>query len=321
MPMRDTVKQIFYGYTAAHEGIVPYMYADKKNLVTTGVGNILDQGKPDTTEAGIPIAERDVSAQAMAPALALPWKHRGIGWTRLEPVATTPASKEEIIAAWKRVKQHPCNGRNPAAGFAYENVTDLTLDLSAMHALFWGGTGVKMAEAGLTQYYPKWESWPADAQLAMLTMAWGLGDKIGKDFPALREALNASPPNFLKAADEVHYKDGNGRVDGVPGTSPNERNRALMLAAANTQEGNWDYDVLHVNPPVPVKFATPDYEPSIADLIAKRTQELKGTPEQQLASQPVFPMWGVGLAVAATLGGLYLWRRHQQHRNAKGGEE
>jgi len=93
--MRQSVKDIFFDFSAGHEGFTPFMYCDILNLVTTGIGNLIDNG---------PRNGFDISNVAMAPAMGLPWKFKGPGWTSKNPVAADTASQADIREAWIRTK-------------------------------------------------------------------------------------------------------------------------------------------------------------------------------------------------------------------------
>lgn len=66
--MYQSVRDYFNTFQTKFEGYLPFMYLDVKNLVTTGMGNLID-----------PIGA----------ASSLPWVHKSDG---------SPASPEEIAA-------------------------------------------------------------------------------------------------------------------------------------------------------------------------------------------------------------------------------
>ena len=70
--MRDIVRRSFVAFSGPLEGVIPYMYADVRGLVTTAIGILIDP---------------------MSYALALPWVRRD----------GSPATPGEIVEDWHRV--------------------------------------------------------------------------------------------------------------------------------------------------------------------------------------------------------------------------
>lgn len=225
--MRATVAEVFFPYTIEHEGMLAYPYADSRNLITVGPGVLVDDGTPNMM-------------------LAQPWRIRGAGWSNKNPVGGVRASADHVRATYNALKNHPYQGKHPAAGMAYEGLSNLTLDAAALKAIYdW-----KLGEATgyLDKTFPEWTSWPADAQLASLTMIWAMGDPlaVAKPFRAWASALRSQ--DFAKAAKESSYSTGYGLLDGRPGTSANERNYRLYMNAAETVQERGDYEALHIEP-------------------------------------------------------------------------
>jgi hypothetical protein len=146
------------------------MYADVKNLVTTGIGNLID-----------PISS----------ALGLPWRHRGSGEL---------ASQDEIRDAWNTVKGR--TDLNQRGGGYYRGVTDLYLTPEAIKGLVM--VRLQQNEDILRQGFPGYDSLPADAQLGLLSMAWAAGPYFYKTFPSFTRAVNSG--DFATAATQSHMK-------------------------------------------------------------------------------------------------------------------
>ena len=216
--MRPVVQEAFFDFTASREGFTPFMYADTLNLVTTGVGNLIDAG---------PRNAFDISSAAMAPAMALPWKFKGAGWTSKNPVTAGPASREEIREAWIRTKLREQDepGFNKRGGFAYAGFQPLTLGLEDLRSLF--NRTLASFDRKLSERYPGYESWPADAQMALLSMAWAMGPSF--NFPAFKEA--ADRLDFRKAAELSFFKGGGGTPDARTG-----RNRENVIMFTNAAD-------------------------------------------------------------------------------------
>lgn len=226
--MRPVVREQFFQFTVDREGFTPFMYCDKLNLVTTGVGNLIDSG---------PRNGLDTSASAMAPAMGLPWFHKQGGWTPKNPIVDdSRASASEIAANWRLVK---LAGRSQMGGFAgYANLAgnDLSLSMDGVKELF--ATTLDRFERTLIGKYSGWESWPADAQLATLSMAWAMGPAF--NFPAFKAAVDRL--DFDTAAKESFFKGGGGTLDEREGR--NKENETMFHTAAAVVRGGVDPDRL-----------------------------------------------------------------------------
>jgi hypothetical protein len=227
--MRQVIRDTFFDFTAKREGFTPFMYCDTLNLVTTGVGNLIDRG---------PRNGFDISAGAMAPAMSLPWRHKAAGWTSSNPIAGELASPEEIRESWIRtkLKEQEVPGFNKKGGFAYANFQPLTLDLASLKALF--TKTLNSFDATLASRYPTYQQAPADAQLAMLSMAWALGPAF--DFPAFKAAFDAG--DYRKAGDLSYFKGGGGTP--TARTGRNADNVIMFNNAADVVKGGVDHDRL-----------------------------------------------------------------------------
>ncbi len=226
--MRQVVKDAFFDYTAKREGFTPHMYCDKLNLVTTGVGNLIDHG---------PRNGLDISPAAMAPAMSLPWFHKQGGWTAKNPIVdNVRASQSEIANNWKLVK---LAGRSQMGGFAgYENLAgnDLSLSMSGVMKLY--NDTLDRMDTTLTAKYRGFQDWPADAQLATLSMAWAMGPNF--DFPAFKAAVERM--DFESAAKQSFFKGGGGTLEHREGR--NADNVIMFSNADVAVKGGIDFDRL-----------------------------------------------------------------------------
>jgi len=104
------------------------------------------------------------------------------------------ATRDEITFAWQAVKRRPELAK---AGFhAFEAITPLRLTDDAVADLV--RRRMEMNEKFLAARFPSWDAWPADAQLAMHSIAWAAG--AGIHAPHLQAALTADPLRFDVAA-------------------------------------------------------------------------------------------------------------------------
>jgi hypothetical protein len=176
---------------------LPYMYADSKGNITTGTGNLIDP---------------------VGAALALPWKNSD----------GSLASQGEISDAWNTVKSAYPDVQSTAS----QTLTSIRLDAAALNDLV-----LKTVQANHNYFltkYPKYTTWPADAQMALHSIAWAWGPGFsnpsdwGSNGAAFDAAVNASPPDFATAATimktaSVHEESIN------PGIVPRDNANVIMF--------------------------------------------------------------------------------------------
>lgn len=215
--MLSSVQSAFRAFSEQFEGCVPYMYLDVKGLVTVGVGNLVDPAE-------------------LAQALPFRFKNRpGIA----NPGA--PATSDQIAAEWGKVKGNP--------GLAHERftagdpLTELELSDDAINSLIL--TRVTGNEGFLKRqpWFQNFDSWPADAQLGLLSMAWAMGPGGPGGFPSFRAACQVM--NFNTAAIESQM-DATGNAGLVPRNKANAvlfSNAAVVLAGE--AQGKFQRSVLY----------------------------------------------------------------------------
>lgn len=211
--MRASTRSSFFGFTIGFEGKVSFMYLDILGLVTTAIG-ILCDSKPAV---------------------------RTMPWFRQDG---TPATQSDIDADWDRVKAR--QDMKMRGGMAFASVAQLRLHDDGIEQVVLAKLDVMEGE--LKKQYTDWESWPADAQLATLSMSWACGPWFGNSFKTLKTALLAQ--DWAGAAANCHMNT-NG-PDGVPGTSDDNRgliprntaNVVLYKNADAVQKTSLDGDTL-----------------------------------------------------------------------------
>lgn len=194
--MHPSVKDIWVAFNEPLEGLVTSLYADVKGLVTTGMGNLVDP---------------------MPAALGLPWELPG----------GIPASHGAIEAAWKSVKSDPLcmsRGWKYAAQLPLNNIR-LTRD--AVSALI--VRKLEEHDLRMRMRFADWEDRPADAQLAIHSMAWAMGPAFFKRFPKFTAAFTRG--DYAAAANECAISPPHGTI-----VIRNERNRQLLLNAASSTD-------------------------------------------------------------------------------------
>jgi hypothetical protein len=204
--MHPSVKAAFLPkFTIPLEGKASWMYLDQKGLVTTGIGNLIDP-----YELGG----------------SLPWRHKQGG-----PLA----SQDEVGAAWHAVKSASDKADLGGGNIFWQNLNDLRLNDDDIAALSSGK--LDSNEKILKDSFPAWESWPADAQMATLSMAWAMGPSFAHGYPSFTAAVNAMPPDFTTAAKQSF-------MHGVGIEKRNAANQQLFLNAANVLKNKLPADKL-----------------------------------------------------------------------------
>lgn len=203
--MRDVARRAFVPLTVSFEGgFITWMFPDVKGLVSTGFGLLLDP---------------------VALALGLPWK-RADG---------TLASREEIVADFYRVKNHPDAAR--LGHLSVKNVAGLRLDNDGLYQAFQGKLNAN--DRYMATVFPDWEEWCADSQLATLSMCWAVGPAFQRQWPKFTEALRAR--DYMTASVECFMPE----EAHIGGLRPrNKANRILYRNAAFVHKGQLDHDTL-----------------------------------------------------------------------------
>lgn len=202
--MRTSVSDAFMTFTEPIEGRTPYLYLDAWGLVTIGAGCRLE---------------------SVDEAMSLPFV--------LAEDMTLGATSRQIREAYSAVQARP--------------------DLAGRPREFAGHTAVRLTEDGVdelaarrlaaledrlirTPDFAGFPRWPADAQLALLSLAWAHGPDFS-GWPDLR--ADCATGDWRAAADH-------GRIQGA--TQRNAADRALFRTAALAAENHWDPETLWYRP-------------------------------------------------------------------------
>lgn len=204
--MFPAVQLYFPAFSAKFEGRVPYMYLDIKGLVTVGVGNLVD-----------PVA----SAQA------LPFRFKNKSGIA---APGSPATPDQIAAEWQTLKNDTSLATR---GFtACDPITQLELSDDAIDSLILNRLAGNEGFMKRQQWFQGFDSWPADAQLGLLSMAWAMGPAGPGAFPNFRAACQRL--DFNGAAAQCRMNEA-----GNPGLIPRNNanvtlfsNAAIVLAGA-----------------------------------------------------------------------------------------
>jgi len=171
------------------------MYLDILGLVTVGVGNLIDP-----VEA----------------ALALPFQFKN------NPGSA--ATQDQITEEWQTLKN---DTSLKTKGYkACEAITQLELSDDAIDSLILSRLTQNEGFLKRQQWFQGFDTWPADAQLALLSMAWAMGPGGPGGFPHFRAACQSL--DFATAAAQCKMSEA-----GNPGLIPrNQANFTLFSNAA-----------------------------------------------------------------------------------------
>lgn len=204
--VRQSVRDAWLTFTAPLEGeAVPHMYVDVIGLVTVAYGNLID-------------ASQSGSRAPWAPALSLPWRWPDGGL----------ASTSQVEADWRKLKANEAALRRRSLA-VQASFTTVRLDRAACEALVFETLDGMAAHLQRT-HFPAFASFPADAQLACLSLAWAAGADWPRKFPHCKASILAG--DWMRAAVEGQLS-----TTAADGKTPNPgvipRNKAQRLAFAN----------------------------------------------------------------------------------------
>jgi len=191
--MHQAIPDIWFAFNTPLEGDVPRLYADVKGLITCSMGILVDP---------------------MPAALAIDWELPG----------GIPASKDVVARAWRAVKNDPkCAklGWKYAAGLPENNVR-LSPETSRRLVL----DKLESNDLRMRIRFPDWNDRPADAQLAIHSMAWAMGPMFFKKFPKFTAAFTRG--DYETASDQCAISPAYVTI-----VERNARNSQLLLNAAH----------------------------------------------------------------------------------------
>lgn len=205
--MYQSVQDAFMAFSTQFEGKVNFMYLDIKGLVTIGIGNLIDP----------------VDA-----ALNLPFVHKADG---------SSASQDEIRTEWNSLKSQPDLAQKGYQACA--PLTNLMLTDASIAQLVTAKMNQFASTLKATSEFSNMDSWPADAQLGLLSMAWAMGPAFGSSWPHFRAACAAN--DWSTAAANCQMDE-----TGNPGLKPRNAADVLLFSnAAVVQTNGLGFTVLH----------------------------------------------------------------------------
>jgi hypothetical protein len=189
--MHEMVRSYWMHFNLPLEGQVDYMYLDWKGWVSTGVGNKIDETR---AEMSPPSPGERASSLALA---------NQINW---HDSANAPATPDQVAADWDAVKARldlAASGHTAFEGIAKLRVSDEEISGLVFAKL-------DQMEQVLTSRpeFTAFANWPASAQLATLSMCWGMGPMFR--FPNFQ--ANVATGNWAGAAEECHFTPDEGTI-------------------------------------------------------------------------------------------------------------
>ena len=205
--MKPEVRAHFPEFSVRFEGRVPTMYADVLGLITCGVGNLIDP---------------------VAVAMHLPFRHAN----------GVLAAPSEIATEWQRLKSMDLGkfhwrvqADRAQLGL---HLTDDDIDELVRERL-------DDNERVLLKFFPEFEQWPAEAQLATLSMAWAMGAGFPSTWPHFTSSARSHDWATCAVNCKIRETAPNGTFNA--GVVPrNKVNAALFAAAAAPPPGITEED-------------------------------------------------------------------------------
>lgn len=188
--MRDSVRRYWIEFNTPLEGRVHYMYLDWKGWLSTGVGII------DATRQPMSAPTPDERAQSLNLA-------NQFGWISADASA---ASSDEVAAEWDVVKARL--DLASSGHLAFKDLTHLQLTDDEIDRMIF--VKVDQMEVFLKSRngFADFDNWPADAQLAVLSMSWGMGPAF--KFPTFEGYV--SQGDWADAANECGFQPNEGTI-------------------------------------------------------------------------------------------------------------
>jgi Putative peptidoglycan binding domain len=156
--MKDSVRRYWVEFNTPLEGRVHYMYLDWKGWVSTGVGNLIDATPQPMTPA---------SAAQRAASLTMAGQFQ---WTTTDGGA---AGADLVAADWDAVKSRL--DLAPSGHLAFQPLTRLVISDAEIDRMIFVKVDEMERFLKSRAEFGDFDNWPADAQLAVLSMSWGMG--------------------------------------------------------------------------------------------------------------------------------------------------
>jgi GH24 family phage-related lysozyme (muramidase) len=212
---KASVINSFVDWSSPLEGFEDFPYTDAEGLVTVGLGDLIDAVGPGQQMhvncghgTNVPCGQSTPTAVARG----LPWQGGSIDadWAKLK-------------SAWPGTQSTACKG-----------ITSARLTKEAVQSLV--SNRLKANEAYFLSRLPGFAQAPADAQLALHSMAWAMGPAFAGTWPQFDAAFKSG--DYATAAAQSH-------MQGVGIDMRNLANKLLLLNAAAVAHLGVDPDHLY----------------------------------------------------------------------------
>ncbi|WP_134741735.1 peptidoglycan-binding domain-containing protein [Nocardioides sp. 503] len=181
--MHPQIRDYWITFSAPLEGVVDFMYLDARGWVSTGIGNKIDETAQEMSPPSD--AERSTSLRLA----------NEVTWT----AGDHDAGEDEVAAAWDAVKARldlAASGHR-----AFESLTNLRLASTEIERLVLGKLDQMEQFLVGRPEFTNFAAWPANAQLATLSMCWALGPAFR--FPNFQQ--HVAVESWVGAAEECSF--------------------------------------------------------------------------------------------------------------------
>lgn len=217
--LRDSVRAIWTEFNEPLEARLPFMYLDVKGLVSTGLGNLIDATGPP------PLRPPNDSERVASHQIA-----RRLLWLT---ESEEEASGEDVDAEWDQIKARLDQAR--FGGGTFRQFATLHLSDEEIDRLVFDKLDEMEGVLRRRPPFAGFDDFPADAQLGLLSMSWGMGPAF--NFPKFQGFVAAG--DWAQAATECRFLPEIGTI-----VERNDRDQRLFTNAAAVVEQELDEDVL-----------------------------------------------------------------------------
>ncbi|NGN95582.1 hypothetical protein G5C66_22955 [Nocardioides sp. KC13] len=179
-------------FNAPLEGVVNWLYCDRRGWVSTGIGNKMDE---TAQEMSAPSEQERAASLRLANEVV--WTHGDGGPT---------ATEDDVALGWDAVKSRldlAAHGH-----LAYEDLSDLRLSRDEIDSLVLRKLDAMESVLVGRSEFAAFADWPANAQLATLSTCWALGPMFR--FPKFQ--THAAAADWSGCAEECAFGPHEGTI-------------------------------------------------------------------------------------------------------------
>lgn len=217
--MRQSVRDVWTKFNEPLEARLRFMYLDVKGLVTTGLGNLIDATGPPPLRP--PTDSERTASHAQA---------RQLLWLTGDGGTATP---DQVDAEWDQIKGRLDQAR--FGGGTFEPFATLFLSDDEIDRIVFDKLNQMEGTLKSRSPFADFDNFPADAQLGLLSMSWGMGPKF--NFPKFQAFVAAG--EWTSAATECRFQPDTGTI-----TVRNDRDQLLFRNATAIIDNGLDPEAL-----------------------------------------------------------------------------